>query len=177
MRCAVVSDGSADHLVFGWLAGHLEVLLGELPCGLYCFAAAGGEEHAVQIARGVGGKALSEFDRAGVGVGPDREERQFLGLFRRSGRQFLAAMTKLPHEQTGQAIEVLIALVVPDVGAFPLDDDGHVSAGVVHRVAREVHPQVLAGSFCHGVVTGLGDVLRCCCHRVPQVYICLRNFK
>ena len=53
LRRAVVGHGAADHLVLGGLADQLEVLLGQLPRGLDGLAAAGGEEDAVEVARGV----------------------------------------------------------------------------------------------------------------------------
>ena len=57
LRGAVVGDGPADHLVLARLADELQVLLGQLPRGLDGLAAAGGEEHPVQVARASTGPA------------------------------------------------------------------------------------------------------------------------
>jgi len=66
----------------------------------------------------------------------------------------------LDDEESGETIEVLVALVVPDVGAVTSGDDGDVAASLVGRVAREVHPQVFACALGETVVAGLVDVLR-----------------
>ena len=78
LRGAVVGDGPADHLVLVGLAGDLEVVLGQLPGGLDGLAATGGEEDPVEVARRVVGDPLGELDGVGVGVGPQRHERQLL---------------------------------------------------------------------------------------------------
>ncbi|GAA3081268.1 hypothetical protein GCM10020254_27060 [Streptomyces goshikiensis] len=99
---------------------------------------------------GVVGEALGEFDGLGVRVRPDGEEGEFLRLLVGDLGQFLAAVTGVDHEQSGETVEVALALVVPDVGALAPDDGG--DGGVlVGRHAGEVHPQV--------VVRGLGEVL------------------
>ena len=86
MGSAVVGDVAADDLVLHRLAGELEVLLGELPRALDGLSAAGGEEHPVEVARRIVREALSELDRTRVGVGPDGEEGQLLGLLGSGGR-------------------------------------------------------------------------------------------
>ena len=60
-----------------------------------------------------------------MGVGPEREERQLAGLLGGGLGQLLAAVAHLDDEQPGQAVEVLLAAVVPDVGALAADDDRH----------------------------------------------------
>ena len=82
VRGAVVRDRPRDHLVLVRLAGELEVVLGQLPGGLDGLAAAGGEEDVVEVARGVGRQPLRQVDRLRVRVGPQREERELLGLRR-----------------------------------------------------------------------------------------------
>jgi hypothetical protein len=79
-------------------AGQLEVVLRQLPRRLDRLAATGGEEHPVQIAGGVAGESLGEFDRAGRGIGPQREERQCLGLLGRGLCELLASVTDLDDE-------------------------------------------------------------------------------
>ncbi len=55
-----------------------------------------------------------------------------------------APVAELAHEEPGEAVEVALALVVPDVGALAAHDDRHVGV-VVGGVAREVHPEVVLG--------------------------------
>ena len=106
-------------------------------------------------------EALGELDGAWVRIRPDGEVGQFLGL-RRGGRcELLAPVSGLHGEQPGQAVEVAIALVVPDVGALASDDHGDMTrAVVVVRVAGEVHPQVVARLVGQRVGAGLSDELR-----------------
>ena len=79
-------------------------------------------------------------------------------------------MAELVGEQAGESVEVAVALVVPDVGTLAADDDGYVAgAVVVVGVARERHPQMVAGLVSHEVAAGLGDGLRSAGHRVPHV--------
>ena len=169
LRSAVVGHIATDDLVLGGLSGELEVLLGQFPGSLDSLTAAAGEEDAIEITRGVVRKALRELNGRAMRVRPDREIREFFHLLRGSGAEFLATMTDLNGEQAGEAIEVLAPLVIPDVAAVALDDDRHVATLVVHGVTREVHPEVIARLLCEGVVSGFGHVLRCRCHRVPQV--------
>ena len=86
-------------------------------------------------------EALSELDRTRVGVGPDGEESQLLGLLGSGSRQLLAAMACLHNEEAREAVEVATPLVVPHVGAFSADHDRHVPlSGLVDGVPGEVHP-------------------------------------
>ena len=69
------------------------------------------------------GEPLGQLDRARVGVGPQREERQLAGLLGRRLGELGAAVADLDDEQPGEPVEVAPALVVPDVGALAPDDD------------------------------------------------------
>ena len=91
LRGAVVGDRPGDHLVLGRAALQLPVVLRELEGGLDRLAAAGREEHAVEVAGRVAREPVGELDRRGVRVRPDREERQLLGLLRRDLREPLRA--------------------------------------------------------------------------------------
>jgi hypothetical protein len=103
LRRAVVGDGPADDLVLHRSAGQLEVLLGDLPRGLDGLAAARGEEDPVEVAgRGVG-QPLGELDRLGVGVRPQREERELAGLLRRGLGELRTAVPHLDDEQAPPA--------------------------------------------------------------------------
>ena len=179
---AVVGDGARDDLVLRRLAGQLEVLLRELPRGLDGLAAAGGEEDAVEVTGGVAREALGQLDRLGVRVAPQREEGELLGLLGGRLGELLAAVADLDDEEAGEAVDVLVAAVVPDLPALALGDDGHGVAEATRvllledRVAREVHPQVVAGGVrveraggCPVVRGGFPDLVRVDAHRVPQL--------
>src|SRR5439155_16830025 len=49
-------------------------------------------------------------------------------------------------EERRQAVEVALAVLVPDVGALAAHDDGQLVV-LVGAHAREVHPEVLAGEL------------------------------
>ena len=105
-----------------------------LPVSLkYCFAsfqarldglaAAGGEEDPVEVAGGQRREPLGQLDRLGVGVGPQREERQLGRLLGGGLRELDPAVAGLHDEQPGQPVEVAAAGVVPDVRALAARDD------------------------------------------------------
>ena len=149
---AVVGDLPADDLGLGGLAGELEVLLRRLPGGLDGLAAAGREEHPVEVARGVGRDALGQRDGGGVRERPEREEGELGGLLGGRLGELLATMTDLHDEQPGETVEVALAPRVPDVGALALDDHRDVVIIVIDAMAREVHPQMLLAGLLKLVV-------------------------
>ena len=144
MRGAVVGDRARDDLVLEGLALQLPELLSQLEGCLDGLAAAGREEHAVQVAGCLVGQAVGQLDRRRVRVRPQREERELFGLLRSSLSKPLAAVARVDDEQAGEAVEVALAAVIPDVVAFAAHDDGH-PGGVQYRLAGEVHPQVVLG--------------------------------
>ena len=164
LRRAVIRDGPRNHLVFAGLSRELEVLLGELPGGLHGLTAAGGEKHPVQVAGCVVGDPLGEFDGRRCGVGPQREERQRLGLLGRRLGELLAAVADLDHEQAAQAVDVALALVIPDRDPLATGDDRRRDA---FTVLGEMTPQV-AVSFGAQALSGY----RICfdrCHRTTSL--------
>ena len=78
----VVGDLAADDLGALRLAGHPEVLAGQLPGRFDRLGAAGGEEDAVEVARGIVGQSLGQLYGAWVGVGPEGEVGQCARLLR-----------------------------------------------------------------------------------------------
>ena len=142
---AVVGDGPRDHLGLLGLADQLEVLLGQLPGRLDRLAAAGGEEHLVQIARGARRPAGRPAAMAvGMGVGPDREVRQLAACSAAASASSSPAVPDLDDEQAGQPVQVSLAVGVVDVGALAALDGRHRLVRV-GRHPGEVHPQVVAG--------------------------------
>ena len=80
-------------------------------------------KNTVQVAGGELGQAGRQLDRGGVSVGPDREVAELLRLRARRLGELGATMTDLAHEEPGQAVEVSVRLVIPDVATVaPLDD-------------------------------------------------------
>ncbi len=144
VRSAVIGDVAADDLGLGRFAHQLVVLLGQLPGRLDRLAAAGGEEDLVEIAGGIVGQPVGQLDRLRVRVGPEREERQLAGLPVGSLSQLDATVAGVDDEQPGQAVQVALAVDVPDVGAVALDDGRNRRLGV-GREPGEVHPEVVAG--------------------------------
>ena len=140
LGCAVVGDRSTNDFVLRGLAGHLEILFGEFPRRFDGLTSSGGKEDTVEVSGRVMGKTFGESDRAGVGVGPNREEGEFFGLLRGRGSQFGSSVTQLNDEQASQTVEIPASVIVPDVRSFALDDDGYVATLVVRGVSGEVHP-------------------------------------
>ena len=153
---AVVGDGARDHLVLAGLADELEVLLRELPRGLDGLAAAAGEEDPVEVAGREPGDPLGELDGAGVGVRPQREERELLRLTGHRLADLGAAVPDLDDEEPGEPVDVLLARLVPDVVALAPDDERHLGAALERPMAGEVHPQVIAEGLGVGGAEGGG---------------------
>ena len=55
------------------------------------------------------GEPLGQLDGARVGVGPEREEGELLGLLGGRLGELLAAVADLDDEQAGEAVDVLVA--------------------------------------------------------------------
>ena len=142
---AVVGDVAAEHLGPGRLAHQPEVLAGELPGRLDRLGAAGGEEHAVAVPGGQDGDALGQLDRPRVGVGPQREVGQLRRLLRRRLGQLGPAVTDLAGEEARKAVEVALAVLVPDIGTLAAHHHRHLVVGAVGPEPGEVHPQMALG--------------------------------
>jgi hypothetical protein len=82
--------------VLGGSTLQLPVVLGQLEGRLDGFTAAGGEENAVEVARGIRGEAVGQLDGGRVRVRPDREEGQLFGLLRGDLGEALAARPLRP---------------------------------------------------------------------------------
>ena len=108
------------------LAGDPEVLPGKLPRRFHRLGATGGEEDAVEVARRVAGDPLGQLDGARVRVGPQREVGERLGLLGAGLGQLGPAVAELRGEEAREAVEVALAVLVPDPRAFAAHDDGHL---------------------------------------------------
>ena len=58
-----------------------------------------------------------------------------------------AAVADVRAEQRAEAVEVAVAVLVPDVAALAADDDRHLGAVLVGAHAAEVHPQMALGEL------------------------------
>ena len=134
----MIREVTSDGFCAQWFAAKFEILPREFPSGLNCFAAAGGEEHAVEIARCEVGEARCEFNRVWMGVGPDGEVLKRGGLLGRSFTKFAAAMTNLHSEQTGEPVEVTLSFYVPHPAAVAAFDNG--CTAVTGAESTEVSP-------------------------------------
>ena len=120
-----------------------EVLPGELPRRLDGLGAAGGEEHAVEVARRELRELGRELDRGRVRVAPDREVLERARLFGRRLGQVAPTVAELHREEAGERVEVALAVGVPQVAALTAGDDRDLVA-LVRAEPGEVHPEVVA---------------------------------
>ena len=107
---AVVGDRPRDHLVLGRATLQLPEVLRQLECRFDGFTAAGREEHAVQVAGGVGRQAVGEFDGSRMRVRPDREEGEFLRLLGSDLGEPPPPVAGIHDEQSREAVEVALTL-------------------------------------------------------------------
>src|SRR6185503_2794503 len=110
---------------------------------------------AVQVTGGERGDSSRQLDRPWMRVAPDRVEVELLDLPRRRLAQLRPPVAGVDAEQRREAVEVAVAVLVPDVGALAADDDRDVCS-VEGAVAREVHPQVAFGEFLEARLGGRG---------------------
>ena len=146
---AVVGELAGDDLVAAALAVELVVLAAELEGRVDRLAAAAREEDAVEVAGGEPRDAGGELDRPRVRVAPVRVEAELLALVGAGLGDLGAAVADVHAVQRGQAVEEAAPVLVEDVAALALDDDGHLVGRVVAAHRGEVHPQVLARQVLH----------------------------
>ena len=118
------------------------------------------------------GEALGERDGLRVRVGPQREERELTRLLACGLGQLRAAVPGLHHEESGEPVEVALAVAVPDVRPLAAHDHRNLLV-LVRREPGEVHPQIVVrGLLQPGVLRGrvaFGRGGLCGGrHRVPQ---------
>ena len=144
---AVVGGLARDDLRPVGRARELVVLAGELERGLDGLRAAAGEEDAVEVARRQRGDARSELDRGRVGVGPVGEEAQLARLVGAGLGDVVATVADVDAEQGAERVEVLLAVVVPDVAALAAGDDRDLVVLAVAAHPGEMQPQVALGEL------------------------------
>ena len=98
-RGAVVGDLAGDHLVLLAFAVHPVVVAGELQRRLDRLRAAVGEEDPVEALGGERGEPGGEFDRARVGVAPERVEVELFDLAGGGLAELAAAVAGVDAEE------------------------------------------------------------------------------
>jgi hypothetical protein len=149
-RRAVVGGLARDDLGALRLAVLLVECADQLPRGLDRLGAARREEDAVEVARRELRDACGELDGRRMGVGPVREELEVTRLVGARLGHLMPPMPDVDAEKRRKAVEVLVAVLVPDVAAIPADDDRHLVLVVVGAHAAEVHPQMAASLLLEG---------------------------
>ncbi len=140
----VVALGRRAHVLAQPLvAAHEVVLPRELPRGLDRLRAARDEEDPVEVPGGERGDLGRELDRARVRVRPVGVEGQLPHLLERRLPDLLAeAVADVDGVETGERVEVPLAVRVLEVAAVAAHDHRHVVVAVAPH-PREVHPEVI----------------------------------
>ena len=100
-----------------------------------------------------------------MSVRPQRKEREFFRLLGSHFGEALAAVSCVDDKEAREAIEILLAFVVPNVVARALHNDGHLGAGGEWTLPGEVHPEVIASLVLQGLsllAAALGHRWRLC---------------
>jgi hypothetical protein len=144
-RRAVVGDVARDCLPPPLrLPSSGVVLARELPGRLDRLRAARAEEDAVEVARRDLRHLRRELDRARMRVRPVRVEGQLLHLVVSRPPDLVAErVADVDGEETGERVEVALAVRVLQVAAVPPDDDRNLAFEVPGH-AGEVEPEMIA---------------------------------
>src|SRR5690242_18587885 len=102
----------------------------ELDRAFIGFSAGTGEEHLVKAA--LIDKRLRELEASGVVVRGARRNQEFC-LRRKGLRQAGRRVTETVHRPALDEIEIALARIVPEVGAFASDEHGLGTRGEVHQ--------------------------------------------
>jgi len=77
-----------------------------------------------------------------VGIAPHGDEVELADLGGHRVAELAAAVAGVDAEEGGEAVEIAVVVVIPDVAALPADDDRHLVLGPEGAHPREVHPKV-----------------------------------
>ena len=149
-RAAVEAADEGDDLVGAALVQRAEFAR-ELDCALIGFGAGIGKEHLVEAA--VGDQRVCQLQAGPVEERRARRQQQLCLRGKRvgdDGRRVAEAIDRPAlHE-----IEIALAAVVPEIGAFALDEDGGRPRGDVHqrveRMGSVGHVELLVGFWVEG---------------------------
>ena len=144
-RAAVEAADEGDDLMRAALVQRAEFAR-ELDRALIGFGAGIGEEHLVEAA--VGDQRLGELQAGPVEEGGARRQQQFCLRGQRVGND-RGRMAEAIDGPALHEIEIALAAVVPQVGAFALDEDGGRPRGDVHQRVERMggvgHVELLCG--------------------------------
>jgi hypothetical protein len=114
------------------------VVAREFPGTLIRLSATGGEEDAIEIARGETGQSLGQLNGLGVCVGPGREEAEFADLRGCGVSDVAAPVSERVGEESGQTVKILGAVRVVDPRTFAAHHDGNLIVLVVRAQSRHL---------------------------------------
>jgi hypothetical protein len=83
-----------------------------------------------------------------MGIRPEREVVEVLGLLDGRFGQLDPAVAGVDAEERGEAVQIAVAAGVPDVAAVAADDDRDLLVAVAAHPA-EMHPEVTLGRVLH----------------------------
>ena len=82
-----------------------------------------------------------------MGVGPVGEEAELLRLVGACLGDVGAAVTDVDAVERAEAVDVAVAVVVPDVATVAADDDRDLFAALIRAHPAEVQPEVPVGEL------------------------------
>ena len=140
----MICEVTRDHLGARRLSDQLEVLPRQLDRGVERLTSRGSQEDPVEVAGRQRREARGQLDRGFVGEGPYGEVAERLGLASGGLAEFGTTVAGLHGEQTGETVEVALAVLIPHIAALAAGNDRHLAVGE-RTEAGEVHPQVTLG--------------------------------
>ncbi len=162
---AVVRDLARDQLGLQGVSPGPVIAARQLDRRLDRLRAAVGEEDPVQVARRQRRDPRRQLDRARVGVAPDRDEVELADLRRHRLAELGAPVTRVDAEESREAVQVAVAVVVPDVATLAADDDRDLVLRAERAHLREVHPEMALCLLLERICLSFGGLRgAACCH-------------
>src|SRR5512144_2125952 len=106
-----------------------------------------------------------------MGIAPHRDEVELTNLGGHRVAQLTASVTRIDAEERRKAVQISVAVVVPDVAPLAADDDRHLVLGAERPHPREMHPQMALSLILESACLGLSRSRGAgrCCHPSPPV--------
>src|SRR5512132_485760 len=104
-----------------------------------------------------------------MGIAPHRDEVELANLGGHRVAELGPAVAGVDAEERREAVEVAVAVVVPDVAALAAHDDRDFVLRAERTHPGEVHPEIALGQLLEGACLSLGRVRGAggCCHPSP----------
>ena len=167
---AVVRDLARDQLGLQGVSPGAVVAARQLDRRLDRLRAAVAEEDPVQVARRQRGDPRRQLDRPRMGVAPHGDEVELADLRRHRVAQLAAAVTGVDAEEGREAVEIAVAVVVPDVAPLAADDDRDLVVRAERAHLREVHPEMALCLLLERICLSFGGLRGAArCHPSPPV--------